>query len=72
MEAGGSFDEVAMRIGCSREHLADLIRTSYLAPSIIKAIMDGEHPPTLTRKQLVETSRVPLDWVGQQKMFGFA
>lgn len=71
MEAGGSFDEVATRIGCSREHLADLIRTSYLAPSIIKAIIDGEHPPTLTRKQLVETSRIPLDWEGQQKMFGF-
>jgi hypothetical protein len=34
-------------------------------------MMDEGHPPTLTRKQLNETSRIPVDWEGQEKMFGF-
>ena len=71
MDKGGSFLEVAARLGCGREYLADLLRTSYLAPSIIKAILEGRQPPDLSRKRVMQTNRIPLDWRGQEAMFGF-
>ncbi|MFY9350194.1 MAG: recombinase family protein [Sphingobium sp.] len=71
MDKGGSFLEIAARLGCGREYLADLLRASYLSPAIIKAILEGRQPPDLSRKQLMQTSRIPLDWRGQETMFGF-
>lgn len=55
MERGGSADEVAARLGYGREYLADMIRTSYLSPNIIGAIINGTQPTNLTRRQLVRT-----------------
>lgn len=52
-EAGSAFEEMATRLGYGREYLADMIRTSYLAPSIITAIVEGRQPTSLSRKQLV-------------------
>lgn len=72
IDRGGSFSEVASRIGCGREYLADLLRTSYLAPSIIQAIVEGRQPANLSRKQLVQTNRIPLDWGEQEALFGFS
>lgn len=72
IEKGGSFQEVATRLGYGREYLADMIRTSYLSPAIITAIVDGTQPQTLNRRQLVQTVRVPLDWAEQQRLFEVA
>jgi len=47
------------------------LRTNYLAPSIIKAILEGRQPPDLSRKRMMQTNRIPLDWRGQEAMFGF-
>jgi site-specific DNA recombinase len=66
-----SLDEAAVQLKCGREYLADLIRTSYLSPRIIQAILDGTQPASLTRKQLVQTNRIPLDWRIQETIFGF-
>lgn len=70
LEAGGTFDEVAARLGYGREYLADMLRTSFLSPTIITAIVEGRQPPALSRKQLVSTNRIPLLWSEQEKMFG--
>jgi len=72
MDKGGSFDAVAGRLGCGREYLADLIRTSYLSPRIIEAILAGRQPPSLSRKQLVQTNRIPLAWSEQEQLFSVA
>ena len=72
IEKGGSFQGVAARLGYGREYLADMIRTSYLSPAIITAIINGTQPPSLSRRQLVQTVRLPLDWVDQQQLFGVA
>jgi len=60
IEAGGSFDQVAARLGYGREYLADMLRTSFLSPAIITALIERQQPPTLSRKQLVSTNPIPL------------
>jgi hypothetical protein len=72
IDKGGSFQEVASRLGCGRENLADMLRTSYLAPSIIQGIIEGRQPANLSRKQLVQTNRIPLGWGEQEALFGFS
>ena len=72
MEHGGSFEEVAARLGCGTANLADMIRTSFLSPGIISAMVEGRQPATLTRKVLVSASRVPMRWPDQEAMFGFS
>ena len=49
-----------------------LIRLTYLAPDITRAILDGRHPPGLTANKLLRDTRLPLDWDEQRKMLGFA
>jgi len=72
MERSGSIEQVAERLGYGREYAADLIRTSYLSPTIITAIIHGTQPASLTRRQLVRTDRIPLSWSAQERLFGFA
>lgn len=50
---------------------ARLVRLNYLAPDIVAAILDGDHPPGLTRSALLKAT-LPLDWSQQRLMFGFA
>ena len=70
LDAGGSFEEVAARLGYGREYLADMLRTSFLSPKIIGAIIEGRQPIALSRTQLVTTNRIPLLWTEQEAMFG--
>jgi DNA invertase Pin-like site-specific DNA recombinase len=72
LEAGGTFDEVAARLGYGREYLADMLRTSFLSPRIITALIEGTQPIALSRGQLVSTNRIPLLWTEQEKTFQFA
>jgi site-specific DNA recombinase len=69
----------------SNEHLADLarrerltssyftrvLRLTYLAPDITRAILEGRHPQDLTARKLLDHSRLPLTWVEQRRILGF-
>jgi hypothetical protein len=44
---------------------------TFLAPDIIRAILEGRHPPTLTAAKLKEASRMPLGWAEQREVLGF-
>lgn len=67
-----TFEELAGRLGYSREHAADLLRVSYLAPDILTAIIDGGQPATLNRAKLIKTPRMPLGWQDQRYLLGCA
>lgn len=67
---GGSFKDVAARLGYGVEYLADMLRTSYLSPRIIEAIVEGGEPRGLSRRKLVQTNRIPLCWRKQEELFG--
>jgi site-specific DNA recombinase len=69
----------------SDEHLADLaqrqkltssyftrvLRLTYLAPDITRAILEGRHPQDLTARKLLALSRLPLTWPEQRRILGF-
>jgi len=66
-----SLSEIAEREGVSGSYITRVIRLSFLAPDIIKAILLGNHPPTLTAASLNRASRLPIDWEEQRKTLGF-
>jgi hypothetical protein len=47
-------------------------RTSYLAPDITQAILEGSQPRDLTAEKLLAHSRLPLAWHDQRTALGFA
>ncbi len=66
------FAALAKQEGVSRSYFTRLVRLSYLAPDITKAILDGDHPPYLTADKLLANSRLPLAWQEQRALLGFA
>ncbi len=69
---GLSVGQIAEREGLSGSYFTRLLRLTYLAPDITKAILDGRHPPVLTAARLMRASRLPLDWPAQRAELGFA
>ena len=53
--------------------LASLIRLSYLAPDIVRALLEGRQPIELTPTQLLRLSKdLPHDWSEQRHVLDFA
>jgi site-specific DNA recombinase len=48
-----------------------VVRLTYLAPDITRAILEGRQPPGLTAATLLEHSGLPLAWPEQRKALGF-
>ena len=69
---GVPFAALAKQEGVSRSYFTRLVRLSYLAPDIAKAILDGNQPPQLTADKLLAHSRLPLAWHEQHVLLGFA
>ena len=70
--AGGKFAELARREKLNRSYYARVVRLSYLAPDITRAILEGRQPPGLTAAMLLEHSGLPLAWPEQRKALGFS
>jgi site-specific DNA recombinase len=49
-----------------------VLRLTFLAPDITRAILDGRHPQDLTARKLLAHSRLPLTWLEQRRALGFA
>jgi site-specific DNA recombinase len=53
-------------------YLSRLLRLSSLAPDIVTAIINGQHPPQLSAKRLMRLAfKLPTDWAEQRKLLGF-
>ena len=68
----GSLDQAAVELGYGRDYAIALARVSYMAPVIVKAILGGVQPKTMSATPLVRTPRVPYRWDQQCSMFGVA
>jgi hypothetical protein len=62
--------DLAYSLGRKPASFARLVRLNYLAPDIVTAILDGEQPPGLSRKRLMEVD-LPTDWAIQRRLLGF-
>ncbi|WP_340587291.1 recombinase family protein [Erythrobacter alti] len=54
-----------------KRHLWQLLRISWLAPDILSAIVEGRQPASLTGRQLLRATSIPLGWDEQRHFFGF-
>ena len=53
-------------------HLERTARLAYLAPDIVRAIVDGRQPKSLSARTLARLGSLPLSWSEQREMLGFA
>jgi len=72
MRRAASMAEIGKREGLPKNYVSWLIRLAFLAPEIVEAIIQGNHPPDLTAQTLI-TRRVdlPLQWQAQKTALQF-
>jgi hypothetical protein len=66
-----SIAAIAARLGRCRTRLGKLAALSCLAPDIVTAIVEGRQPRALSARTLLDIE-LPLSWVDQRAMLGFA
>jgi hypothetical protein len=64
--------DVAQTQGLTSSYFTRVLRLTYLAPDIARAILEGRHPRDLTAQRLLAHSRLPLAWPEQRRLLGFA
>jgi site-specific DNA recombinase len=64
-----TIDGIAAREACSKRHVSMTISLAFLAPSLVKAAVDGRLPRGIGVARLFDA---PVAWSRQQQMLGFA
>ncbi len=68
--AGGKpVAELAKEAGMTKPYFTRLLRPSFLAPDITRAVLRGRQPADLTATKLMSDTRLRLDWQDQRKAF---
>jgi site-specific DNA recombinase len=67
-----SIRKLATAEGVSRAYMGRVLRLAFLAPDIVKAILDGEQPPELSIKRQLLHQHLPFSWSDQRRLLGFA
>lgn len=67
-----SIKEVAEAEQLDQSHVTRMINKAFLAPDIIRSILNGTQPPHLTLKHLKQNRALPNDWNSQRSLLGFA
>jgi site-specific DNA recombinase len=63
-----SLQAIADREGITESYVRRLIPLAFLAPGIVKAILEGEQPVELSAARLTGAVKLPLDWNEQQRL----
>ncbi len=72
IQGGQPLADVAKSAGVSSSYFTRLVKLSFLAPDITKAILEGHQPTDLTAGRLINRTRLPLDWKEQRAVLGFS
>jgi site-specific DNA recombinase len=64
---GSTLDQVALREGCSKRHVATIIPLAFLAPDLVRAAIDARLPRGINTKRIAEPE---LEWSRQWEMLG--
>jgi hypothetical protein len=67
IKAGRSFDEIAKAEGTSRRRVQQMIDLAFLAPDIVRDVLDGKQPLGFT-SDWCKTHAFPSDWDAQRRM----
>ena len=67
-----TLEEIAKEEKMVASYATRLFRLTLLAPNIVGAILNGDQPPELTARKLMDDTRLPLDWNEQRRALGFA
>ena len=57
--AGTSMDEIARREGYTKQHVANNIPLAFLAPDVVRAIIDARLPRGISARRIAQPE---LDW----------
>jgi site-specific DNA recombinase len=68
---GTRIADLAMREKLSPSYVALLLRLTFLAPDITRAILEGRQPGGFTAQKLVTHYALPLAWPEQRQALGF-
>ena len=66
-----SIKKIADAENLDQFHVARMINKAFLAPDIIRAVLNGTQPAHFTLKYLKEFRALPQDWNVQKSQFGF-
>ena len=69
---GTRIADLASREKLSPSYVALLLRLTFLAPDITRAILEGRQPSGFTAQKLVTYSGLPLAWPEQRQALGFS
>ena len=72
IRGGQSVAEMAREIGVTRSYFTRVLRLSFLAPAITRAIVLGRQPSTVSASTLTADTRFPILWKDQLTSLGFA
>lgn len=67
---GKTMTELATEAGVTGSWFTRILRLSFLAPDVVKAILRDRHPIELTAKRLANDTRLPIVWGEQRAMRG--
>ena len=67
---GKTMAELASEAGVSGSYFTRILRLSFLAPEVVKAILRDRHPIELTAKRLANEVRLPIVWEDQHAVLG--
>ena len=67
-----SSKEIADKIRIDPTHVTRAINRTFLAPDIIRAVLNGQQPIHFTLKYLKEFRSLPNDWDQQKALLGFS
>ena len=65
---GTSIGDLATEAGVSSSYFTRVLKLSFLAPDVVRAILDHEHPPELTARHLSLMITLPNAWSQQTSM----
>ena len=65
--AGSSIDEISSREDCTKQHVANNIPLAFLAPDVVRAIIDAHLPRGISARRIAQPE---LEWARQWEMLG--
>lgn len=66
-----SIKDIAVAEGVTNSYVRKIIHRAFLAPDIVRAILNGTQPPEFNLESLKKFIPLPIDWNEQRKLLNF-